>query len=145
MGAAHPPPPRSPTVLTPPHTHTPPPFPLPPPQVNAFIVRNKLVTGLKTEKIENKIALRIVQNADMYFDRVFVPDSARLPGVNSFKDTNKVLAISRCGWARVGRVVAGLCCAANFGSADRGHAGKRPPPCLPPQVKTKQLKRLPAF
>ncbi|KAA6417273.1 MAG: acyl-coenzyme A oxidase peroxisomal-like [Trebouxia sp. A1-2] len=27
--------------------------------------------------------------------KCFVPDSARLPGVNSFKDTNKVLAISR--------------------------------------------------
>ena len=36
-----------------------------------------------------------MQNADMVFERCFVPDSARLPGVNSFKDTNKVLAISR--------------------------------------------------
>lgn len=38
-----------------------------------------------------------MQNADMTFERCFVPDSARLPGVDSFKDTNKVLAISRCG------------------------------------------------
>ena len=64
-------------------------------QVNAFIVR-KGTPGYKTEKIENKIALRCVQNADMTFERCFVPDSARLPGVESFKDTNKVLAISRC-------------------------------------------------
>ena len=53
-------------------------------QVNAFIVR-KGSKGLRTSKIENKIALRCVQNADIFLDDCFVPDSARLPGVNSFK------------------------------------------------------------
>lgn len=53
-------------------------------QVNAFIVR-KGCKGLRTSKIENKIALRCVQNADIFLDECFVPDSARLPGVNSFK------------------------------------------------------------
>ena len=53
-------------------------------QVNAFIVR-KGMKGLRTSKIENKIALRCVQNADIFLDDCFVPDSARLPGVNSFK------------------------------------------------------------
>ena len=53
-------------------------------QVNAFIVR-KGSKGLRTSKIENKIALRCVQNADIFLDECFVPDSARLPGVNSFK------------------------------------------------------------
>lgn len=72
-------------------------------QVNAFIVR-KGTPGYKTTKIENKIALRCVQNADMVFEECFVPDSARLPGVNSFQDTNKVLAISRVmvSWLPVG-------------------------------------------
>ncbi|KAJ9509277.1 hypothetical protein QJQ45_001730 [Haematococcus lacustris] len=88
-------------------------------QVNAFIVR-KGAAGFKPTKIENKIALRCVQvnivklmeggkgqaqkNADMTFERCFVPDSARLPGVESFKDTNKVLAISRImvAWQPVG-------------------------------------------
>lgn len=37
-------------------------------QVNAFIVR-KGNPGLRTSKIENKIALRCVQNADMTFDK----------------------------------------------------------------------------
>lgn len=37
-------------------------------QVNAFIVR-KGNPGLQTSKIENKIALRCVQNADMTFDK----------------------------------------------------------------------------
>ncbi|CAL5230083.1 g13540 [Coccomyxa viridis] len=72
-------------------------------QVNAFIVR-KGAKGLRTSKIENKIALRCVQNADIFMDECFVPESARLPGVNSFKDTNKVLAISRImvAWQPVG-------------------------------------------
>lgn len=53
-------------------------------QVNAFIVR-KGTKGLRTAKIENKIALRCVQNADIFLDDCFVADSARLPGVSSFK------------------------------------------------------------
>ena len=71
--------------------------------VNAFIVR-KGTPGLTTSKIENKIALRCVQNADITLRDVFVPDSARLPGVSSFQDTNKVLAISRVmvAWQPVG-------------------------------------------
>lgn len=72
-------------------------------QINAFIVR-KGSKGLKTTKIENKIALRCVQNADIALDDVFVPDSDKLPGVQSFKDTNKILAISRImvAWQPVG-------------------------------------------
>jgi len=50
-----------------------------PQQVNCFIVK-KGTPGFKATKIENKIALRCVQNADMLFERCFVPDSARLPG-----------------------------------------------------------------
>jgi hypothetical protein len=49
-------------------------------QVNAFLVR-KGTPGFTPTKIENKIALRCVQNADMLFERCFVPDSARLPGM----------------------------------------------------------------
>eukprot|EP00891_Asterochloris_glomerata_P004595 jgi/Astpho2/4595/Aster-00172 len=63
-------------------------------QINAFVVR-KGNPGYKTGKIEKKIALRCVQNADIEMEGCVVPDSARLPGVNSFQDTNKVLAISR--------------------------------------------------
>ena len=45
----------------------------------------KGAAGLRTGKIENKIALRCVQNADIFLDDCFVPDAARLPGVTSFK------------------------------------------------------------
>jgi acyl-CoA oxidase len=73
-------------------------------QVNAFIVRPKSNPGYHATKIENKIALRCVQNADIDLRDCFVPDSDRIPGVDSFKDTNKVLAISRImvAWQPVG-------------------------------------------
>lgn len=50
----------------------------------------KNAPGLVVTKIENKIGLRMVQNGDIVMNKVFVPDEDRLPGVNSFKDTNKV-------------------------------------------------------
>lgn len=46
--------------------------------------------GYRATKIENKIGLRMVQNGDITMNDVFVPDEDRLPGINSFKDTNKV-------------------------------------------------------
>ncbi|RVW32466.1 Acyl-coenzyme A oxidase 4, peroxisomal [Vitis vinifera] len=54
-----------------------------------YIVK-KGAPGLTATKIQNKIGLRIVQNGDIQFKKVFVPDEDRLPGVNSFQDTNKV-------------------------------------------------------
>ena len=54
-----------------------------------FIVK-KGAPGLRATKIENKIGLRIVQNGDILLKKVFVPEEDRLPGVNSFQDTNKV-------------------------------------------------------
>eukprot|EP00775_Hariotina_reticulata_P002983 gene2983-3266_t len=84
-------------------------------QVNAFIVR-KGTPGFTATKIENKIALRCVQNADMEFDRCFIPDSARLPGVEGFKDTNKVLALSRImvSWLPVGMAMGSYDMAARY-------------------------------
>ncbi|XP_008789116.2 acyl-coenzyme A oxidase 4, peroxisomal-like isoform X1 [Phoenix dactylifera] len=72
-------------------------------QINGFIVK-KDAPGLRTTKIENKIGMRIVQNCDILFKKVFVPDEDRLPGVNSFQDTNKVLAVSRVivAWQPIG-------------------------------------------
>ncbi|KAM1307583.1 hypothetical protein ACFX2H_009818 [Malus domestica] len=58
-------------------------------QINGFIVK-KNAAGLTATKIENKIGLRIVQNGDILLNKVYVPDEERLPGVNSFQDTNKI-------------------------------------------------------
>ncbi|TYI65867.1 hypothetical protein E1A91_D09G186700v1 [Gossypium mustelinum] len=60
--------------------------------------------GLTATKIPNKIGLRIVQNGDILLKKVFVLDEDRLPGVNSFQDTSKVLAVSRVmvAWQPIG-------------------------------------------
>ncbi|KAG0489636.1 hypothetical protein HPP92_006499 [Vanilla planifolia] len=72
-------------------------------QINGFILK-KGSPGLRATKIENKIGLRIVQNGDVLLKQVFVPEEDRLPGVNSFQDTNKVLAVSRVmvAWQPIG-------------------------------------------
>ncbi|GLT92709.1 hypothetical protein SLE2022_105340 [Rubroshorea leprosula] len=72
-------------------------------QINGYIVK-KDAPGLTVTKIENKIGLRIVQNGDILLKKVFVPDEDRIPGVNSFQDTNKVLAVSRVmvAWQPIG-------------------------------------------
>ena len=58
-----------------------------------FIVK-KGAPGLKATKIENKIGLIMVKNGDVVLNKVFVPDEDRLPGINSFRDINKVLDTS---------------------------------------------------
>lgn len=72
-------------------------------EINGFIIK-KGAPGLQATKIENKIGLRMVQNGDILLNKVFVPDEDRLPGVNSFQDTNKVLAVSRVmvAWQPIG-------------------------------------------
>ena len=60
-----------------------------PSRCRRFIVR-KGAPGFKAMKMENKIGLRIVQNGDITLTDVFVPERDRLPGVKTFKDTNRV-------------------------------------------------------
>lgn len=76
-------------------------------QVKGFLVDTS-TKGYKATKIENKISLRIVQNADIELDNVVVPDAYKLAGANSFKDTNKVLKVTRLGvaWQAVGQQLA---------------------------------------
>ncbi|KAL2902063.1 Acyl-coenzyme A oxidase 4 peroxisomal [Bienertia sinuspersici] len=72
-------------------------------QINGYIVK-KDSPGLTATKMANKIGLRMVQNGDIILKRVFVPDEDRLPGVSSFQDTSKVLAVSRVmvAWQPIG-------------------------------------------
>ena len=71
--------------------------------VLGFVVE-KGTPGFHPSKIENKIALRIVQNADIILDGCRVPDANRLVNANSFKDTAKILRATRAGvaWEAVG-------------------------------------------
>jgi glutaryl-CoA dehydrogenase len=72
-------------------------------QVKGFLVRKDL-PGLDVEKIEDKMALRIVQNALITLRSCTVPESDRLQNANSFKDTARVLRMTRAGvaWEAVG-------------------------------------------
>lgn len=72
-------------------------------QVKGFIVR-KDNPGFKAEKMENKMALRTVQNALITLTDCFVAEEDRLQNANSFKDTANVLRMTRAGvaWQAVG-------------------------------------------
>ncbi len=72
-------------------------------EVKGFIVR-KDTPGFEVEKIKGKMALRIVQNGLITLTNCAVPESDRLPHANSFKDTARVLQMTRAGvaWMAVG-------------------------------------------
>ena len=93
-------------------------------QVKGFIVPND-TPGFTTTKIENKIALRMVQNADITLTDVRVPESMRLQGANSFKDTARVLKLTRAevAWLSIG-VMAGAYEAAVEYAKERKQFGK---------------------
>src|SRR5271168_233923 len=73
-------------------------------QVKGFIVENKTTPGFSVEKIEHKIALKVVQNGQITLKEVRVPEANRLQGGNSFRDTARVLRMTRymVGWASTG-------------------------------------------
>ncbi|GAB3076977.1 acyl-CoA dehydrogenase family protein [Corynebacterium aquatimens] len=62
--------------------------------VKAFLVENDR-EGVRTSKISGKLALRIMQNADMTFDNVEIPAENIIEGVKSFADLNTYLCTSR--------------------------------------------------
>lgn len=76
-------------------------------QVKGFLVSTSL-PGYTATKIENKIALRTVQNADITLTDVRVPAEFKLAHANSFRDTNKVLKVTRLAvaWQAVGAQLA---------------------------------------
>jgi glutaryl-CoA dehydrogenase len=76
-------------------------------QVKGFLVDTR-AEGYRATKIENKISLRTVQNADITLDDVVVPDFFKLAYANSFRDTNKVLKVTRLAvaWQAVGQQLA---------------------------------------
>ncbi len=76
-------------------------------QVKGFVVE-KDTPGLTATKIENKIALRSVQNADVVLDGCRVPEENRLQGARSFRDTARILRATRSGvaWQAVGVMLA---------------------------------------
>jgi alkylation response protein AidB-like acyl-CoA dehydrogenase len=68
-------------------------------QVKGFIVENKTTPGFSVEKIHNKMALRVVQNGLITLENCRVPEENRLQADASFRDTAKVLRMTRAGVA----------------------------------------------
>jgi glutaryl-CoA dehydrogenase len=71
--------------------------------VKAFLVETGL-PGWSATRIEHKMGLRIMQNADIVLDGVRVPAGAVLPGAQSFAAANEMLRNSRAwvGWQAAG-------------------------------------------
>jgi alkylation response protein AidB-like acyl-CoA dehydrogenase len=68
-------------------------------QVKGFIVENKTTPGFSVEKIQNKIALKIVQNGLITLENCRIPEANRLQVDKSFRDTAHVLRMTRYGVA----------------------------------------------
>jgi glutaryl-CoA dehydrogenase len=74
--------------------------------VKGFVVE-KDTPGFTPRKIERKLALRTVENADIELSGCRVPEENRLGRANSFRDTNRVLRATRGGvaWSAVGAMM----------------------------------------
>jgi alkylation response protein AidB-like acyl-CoA dehydrogenase len=74
-------------------------------QVKGFIVENKTTPGFSVEKIQNKIALKVVQNGEITMKDCRIPDANRLAGgTGTFRDAALVLRGTRhgSGWEITG-------------------------------------------
>ena len=67
-------------------------------QVKGFVVE-KGTEGMTFDVTQDKIALRVVQNAEVHLSGVRVPEANRLQKASSFEDTSKVLKVTRMGVA----------------------------------------------
>ena len=76
-------------------------------QVKGFLVE-KDVPGFEAVTITGKAAARAIWQAEIRLDGVRVPDAARLPAAETFKDTGRVLVTTRgtCAWGALGHAVA---------------------------------------
>ncbi|GAA4862580.1 acyl-CoA dehydrogenase family protein [Saccharopolyspora rosea] len=87
--------------------------------VKGFVVEQG-TDGFAARKLEGKIALRSVHNAHIVLDGVRVPEENRLQHANSFRDTARVLKVTRGGvaWSSTG-------CALGAYEAARRYATER--------------------
>jgi glutaryl-CoA dehydrogenase len=93
-------------------------------QVKGFLVETT-TPGFEAETIAGKGAARAIWQAQIALDGVRVPDSARLPGANGFKDAGRVLVTTRstCAWGALGHAVAAYDAALTY-SKQRTQFGK---------------------
>jgi len=79
--------------------------------VKAFVMQRTegaLPDGYRADVIRGKMGKRAIQQADLYFDDLRIPESDRLPGCHSFKDVSRVLTLTRGGaaWEALGHAIA---------------------------------------
>jgi glutaryl-CoA dehydrogenase len=93
-------------------------------QVKGFLVE-KDMPGFDAVTIGGKGASRAIWQAQITLDGVRVPESSRLPGANTFKDTGRVLVTTRsvCAWGALGHAVAAYDAALTY-SKQRTQFGK---------------------
>jgi alkylation response protein AidB-like acyl-CoA dehydrogenase len=64
-------------------------------QVKGFIIENKTTPGFSVEKIQNKIALKVVQNGLITMKDCRVPEENHLQAGKSFREVARVLRMTR--------------------------------------------------
>ena len=77
-------------------------------QVKGFLVEGG-TSGLTATRIDGKVSVRAVWQADLVLDGVRVAEADRLPAAASFQDTGRVLASTRSAvaWGSLGHATAG--------------------------------------
>ncbi|GAA4842758.1 acyl-CoA dehydrogenase family protein [Actinomycetospora corticicola] len=92
--------------------------------VHGFVV-DTTTPGYEASVIPRKGSMRSVWQADIRLDGVRVPESDRLPGARTFKDTGRVLATTRgtCAWIALGHATAGYDAALRY-ALERTQFGK---------------------
>ena len=93
-------------------------------EVKGFLVETT-APGWEATTLEGKGASRAIWQAQIRLDGVRIPESARLPGANSFKDAGRVLITTRstCAWGALGHAVAAYDAALSY-SKQRKQFGK---------------------
>jgi glutaryl-CoA dehydrogenase len=92
--------------------------------VHGFVVDTS-TPGYEASVIPRKGSMRSVWQADIRLDGVRVPESDRLPGAETFRDTGRVLATTRgtCAWIALGHATAGYDAALRY-TLERKQFGK---------------------
>lgn len=108
-------------------------------QIKGFIVERGML-GFTSTRIGSKISARAVQNADLTFDDVRLPEANRLAKSQSFRDTNDLLCNSRAwvAWQAVGLQFAAFDVARRY-ALDRLQFGR---PNAASQIVQEQLARM---
>jgi glutaryl-CoA dehydrogenase len=93
-------------------------------QVKGFLVEAGM-PGFEATTMTGKGASRAIWQADITLDGVAVPESARLPGAERFKDAGRVLVTTRitCAWGALGHAVAAYDAALTY-SKERRQFGR---------------------